>query len=109
MAAVSGADLIPALRRLGTAAFQVIGTWTAKPSRLHCPGCKHQSFEQPTEAEPLHMVKTSMRIRRPLCCNRLSVSVIRNCPQWFSESSVLITLGPRAPQSVPPPLLSAWY
>ena len=29
-----------------------------------------------------------MRIRWPLCCNRLSVSVIRNCPQRFSESSV---------------------
>ena len=32
MAALSrGGDLIPAFRRLGTAAFQVIGTWTAEP------------------------------------------------------------------------------
>ena len=34
------------------------------------------------------MEKTPMRIRWPLCCNRLSVSDIRNCPQRFSESSV---------------------
>lgn len=29
-----------------------------------------------------------MRIRWPLCCNRLFVSDIRNCPQRCSESSV---------------------
>ena len=46
-----------------------------------------------------------MRIRWPLCCNRLSVSDIRNCPQRFSES---LALSPRAPQNVPSPLLSAW-
>ena len=63
----------------------------------------------PTEAVPLRTVKTAMRIRWPRCYNLLSVSVIRNCPQRFSESSVLRTLGARAPQKVPPPLLSAWY
>lgn len=34
------------------------------------------------------MEKTPVRMRWPLCCNRLSVSDIRNCPQRFSESSV---------------------
>ena len=47
----------------------------------------------PTEAVPLRTVKTAMRIRWPRCYNLLSVSVIRNCPQRFSESSVLRTLG----------------
>ena len=109
MAALSRADLIPELRRLDTAAFQVVGTWSAKPSRLHGPGCRRQSVEQLTEAVPLRMVKTSTRIRWPRCYNLLSVSVIRNCPQGFSKSSVLRTLGARAPQKVPPPLLSACY
>ena len=31
MAALTGAGLMPALRRLGTAAFRVVGTWTAEP------------------------------------------------------------------------------
>ena len=88
MAVLPGAVLIPALRRLDTAAFQVVGTCTAKPGRLHGPGCIYQSCEQPTEAVPLRMEKTPMRIRWPLCCDLLSASDIRNCPQRFSESSV---------------------
>ena len=107
MAALTGAGLMPALRGLGTAAFRVVGTWTAEPGRLYDPGCRHYSFEQATGVS-LRMVKTSMRLRCPLCCSRLSVSVIRNCPQRSSESSVLRTLGARAPQKVPRPLLSAW-
>ena len=77
MAALSGMDLIPTLRRLDTAAaFQVVGTWTAKPSRLHGPGCRHPSFEQPPEAAPLRMVKTSTRMQaatlQPALCPRYS-------------------------------------
>ena len=109
MAVLPGAVLIPALRRLDIAAFQVVGTCTAEPGRLHGPGYIHQSCEQPTEALPLRMEKTPMRIRWPLCCNRLSVSDIRNCPQRFSESLALRTLGSRAAQNVPSALWSAWY
>ncbi|CAM3276555.1 hypothetical protein CGOTT_08545 [Corynebacterium gottingense] len=94
-----GAVLIPALRRLDTAAFQVVGTCTAEPGRPHSPGCIHQSCEQPTEAVPFRMEKTPMRIRWPLCCNRLSDSDIRNCPQRFSKSSVAeIARAPGSPE-----------
>ena len=48
MVALSRAGLIPALRGLGTAAFRVVGTWTAEPGRLYDPGCRHYSFEQAT-------------------------------------------------------------
>ena len=48
MAALTGAGLMPALRGLGTAAFRVVGTWTAEPGRLYDPGCRHYSFEQAT-------------------------------------------------------------
>lgn len=93
MAALSGADLIPSLRRLGTDAFQVVATCTAKPSRLHGPGSKHQPSSSSLLRRCLAHGDTSMRTRWLQCCNRLSASVIRNCPQRFSVSSVLRTLG----------------
>ena len=106
MAALTGAGLMPALRGLGTAAFRVVGTWTAEPGRLYDPGCRHYSFEQATggvlaHGEDFYAGSVSAMLQPAL------VSVIRDCPQRFSVSSVPRALGSGSPET-PLPLLTAW-